>query len=171
MVQNSFVRWLALLGVCSLMGIASAQSKIAIINVQSAVIETAEIKKAQADLQAKYKPRQGELEKMQKELEALQAQLSGGKVTQQQEAEINARGQRLQRELQRRNEDLQSEVNADRNDILQKTGVRMTEVVRKLAEERGLDVIIDTSNTLYFKPALEMTKDAIAAYDKAYPAK
>ena len=47
----------------------------------------------------------------------------------------------------------------------------MQEVVKKLAEEKGLDVIMDVASTLYFKPALELTKDAVAAYDKAYPAK
>ena len=45
----------------------------------------------------------------------------------------------------------------------------MTEVVKKLAEEKGLDLIVDTTTTLYFKPAMDLTNDAIAAYDKAYP--
>jgi outer membrane protein len=47
----------------------------------------------------------------------------------------------------------------------------MQEVVKKIAEERGLDVIIDVANTLYFKPTLDLTKEAVAAYDKSYPAK
>ena len=47
----------------------------------------------------------------------------------------------------------------------------MTDVVKKLAEEKGLDLVVDTSSALYFKPALDITNDAIAAYDKAYPAK
>ncbi len=47
----------------------------------------------------------------------------------------------------------------------------MTEVVKKLAEEKGLDLVVEGSTTLYFKPALDITNDAIAAYDKAYPAK
>jgi len=34
-----------------------------------------------------------------------------------------------------------------------------------------VDVIVDEQSTLFFKPALEITTDAIAAYDKAYPAK
>jgi outer membrane protein len=165
------VRWLAAIGFCSLLGIASAQSKVGVINVQTAVVETAEIKKAQAELQAKYKPRQAEIEKIQKELSDLQAQLQGGKLPPQQEAEITARGQRRQKELQRMGEDLQNDVDRDRNDILQKTGQRMTEVVRKLAEERGLDVVIDSTNTLYYKSALDVTKEAIAAFDKAYPVK
>jgi hypothetical protein len=31
--------------------------------------------------------------------------------------------------------------------------------------------VVDVSQTLYFKPALDVTADALAAYNKAYPAK
>ncbi len=49
----------------------------------------------------------------------------------------------------------------------------MTGVVKKIAEEKGLDLVVDVSNPIavYFKPTLDVTGDAIAAYDKAYPAK
>jgi outer membrane protein len=47
----------------------------------------------------------------------------------------------------------------------------MTEVVKKVAEARGIDIVIDITNTLYFKPALDITAEATAAYDKAYPPK
>jgi outer membrane protein len=61
-------------------------------------------------------------------------------------------------------------VNAERQDILGRAGRQMTEIIRKIAEQRGLDVIVDVTNTLYYKPALELTSEATAAYDKAYPA-
>ena len=47
----------------------------------------------------------------------------------------------------------------------------MQSVITKLAEEKGVDVIIDAAQTLYFKPALELTAEATAAYNKANPAK
>ena len=47
----------------------------------------------------------------------------------------------------------------------------MQDVVKKLATEKGLDIVIDISNAVYFKDSLEITTEAIAAYDKAYPAK
>ena len=47
----------------------------------------------------------------------------------------------------------------------------MTEVIKKLADEKGLDVVVDSANIVFFKPTLEITQEAIAAYDKAYPAK
>ena len=48
-----------------------AQVKLAIINSQQAVVDTAEIKKAQGEMEAKFKPRQGEVEKLQQEMAAL----------------------------------------------------------------------------------------------------
>jgi outer membrane protein len=152
---------------------AFGQAKIAIINSQAAVIDTAEIKKAQAELEAKYKPRQAQVETVQKEIADLQQRLQAGqgKLTPQAEQDIQIRGQRKQKELQRLGEDLQGDVDRERNEILGRTGQRMQDIVKKIAEERGYDMVVDVSNTVYFKPAMEITKDATAAYDKAYPAK
>ncbi len=57
----------------------------------------------------------------------------------------------------------------ERTEILNKGGQRMQEVVSKLAEEKGFDLVVDTSNAVYFKAAMEITNEAIAAYDKKYP--
>jgi outer membrane protein len=143
--------------------------KIAIVNAQKAVADTQEIKKAQADLSAKYRPRQQDIEKLQTDLQQLQGQLRGPNVTPQQEQQLSADAQLKQKQLQRLSEDLQGDFNQDRADILNRAGQRMQEIIKKIAEEKGLDVVIDVSNTLYFKPALEITPEATAAYDKAYP--
>jgi outer membrane protein len=45
----------------------------------------------------------------------------------------------------------------------------MKEIVKKLAEEKGVDLVMDTQVALYFKPAMDITADATAAYNKAYP--
>lgn len=149
------------------------QAKIAILNTQKALLDTAEIKKAQADLEAKFKPRTDELQKLNTELNDIQTRLNAGagKLTPQVEADLQTQGQRKQRELQRKQEDLQAEVERDRQEILLRASQRMQEVVKKLAEEKGYDVVIDTSNTVHFKAALEITTDATAAYDKTHPAK
>jgi outer membrane protein len=68
------------------------------------------------------------------------------------------------------NEDLQADVTAERNDVLGASARKMAEVVKKLAEEKGYDVVVDSTNTIYFKPALDITAEALAAYNKAYPA-
>jgi len=70
---------LTLLAGLASLGIANAQLKVAVINSQKAILDTEDIKKAQADLTAKYKPRQDQLEKLQKDLQDIQNQLKGGK--------------------------------------------------------------------------------------------
>jgi outer membrane protein len=159
-----------LVGIASL-GVGSAQSKVAVVNSQKAILETAEIKKAQVDLEAKFKPRQDQMARLTKELQDIQTQLQSGKLNQIGEQELTVQGQRKQRELQRLQDDLQADVDRERNDILQRTGTHMQEIVKKLADEKGLDVVIDTSNTVFYKASLDLTAEAVAAYDKAYPVK
>jgi outer membrane protein len=158
----------ALIGVAQM---ASAQAKITVINLQRAVLESAEIKKADADMQARYKPRTAAIEKLQKDIAdiAQQLQVNAGKFTPQAEADLTAQGQKKQRDLQRLQEDLQADSERERNEILQKATTKMSEVVRKIAEEKGYDLVMDISTFVYFKQAMEITNDAIAAYDKAYP--
>lgn len=153
------------------LGIAAAQAKVGIINSQRAVLDTAEIKKAQSELEAKYRPRQQQMEKLQKDLADIQAQLQSSRLNQAGEQELNAQGQRKQRELQRLQEDLQADVDRERNEILARSSQRMQEVVKKLADAKGLDVVMDATNIVFFKPALDLTAEATSAYDKAYPAK
>jgi len=152
---------------------AQAQVKVAIINLQKAVLDTAEIQKAQKDLETRYKPRQEKAEALQRELQTIQGQLQtmAGKLTQQAEQDLNIQGQRKQRELQRLTDDLQGEVDRERQDILGRVAQRMNEIVKKLSEAKGLDVVVDTTNAVYFKPALEITPEATAEYNKAYPVK
>jgi len=83
---------------------------------------------------------------------------------------LTAQGQRKQRDLQRMTDDLQGDVNAERNDILGKSQQKMAEVIKKLAEEKGYDLVVDASNTWFFKPAMDITAEALAAFNKAYPA-
>ena len=91
--------------------------------------------------------------KLQKELEDIQAQLNSGKLNELGTQEINAEGQRKQRELQRMQQDMQEDVQRERTEILQRAGTRMQEVVKKLADEKGLDIVVDSANTVFFKPS------------------
>ena len=150
---------------------AIAPAKVAIINAQKAVADTQEIKRAQAALETKYRPRQQAVQNLQSQLQSIQQQLSTPNLPPDRESQLRADGTQKQKGLQRLSEDLQSDVNAERQDILSRAGRQMTDVVKKISEERGIDVVIDISNTIYFKPTLDITAEATAAYDKAYPAK
>jgi outer membrane protein len=150
-----------------------AQTKVAVVDLQKAVLDSAEIKKASADMEAKYRPRQAALEKLQKEIQGLQQRLQteGDKLTPGAVSDLTAQGQQKQRDAQRMTEDLQADVNAERQYVLTRSTQKMQAVIRKLAEEKGFDLVVDAANTLFFKPAMDLTADALAAFNQANPVK
>jgi outer membrane protein len=152
--------------------VAAAQTKVAVINLQKAVLESAEIKAASAVMEARYKPRVTQIETLDKEIAGIaqNLQTNAGKLTQQAEADLNAQGTKKQRDVQRLRDDLQADVDRDRNEILQKSALKMTDVLKKVADEKGYDIVVDAPYAPYFKAALDITPDLIAAFDKAYPA-
>jgi outer membrane protein len=159
------------LACAALTATASAQVKVAIVNAQKALADSDELKKASAAVEQKYKPRQDELNKLQADLQSIEQQLNSGKLNQQAAADLQVQGQRKQRDAQRLSDDLQADFEKERQDILGKASQKMQQVIAKLAEEKGIDLIVDASQALYFKPTLDLTNDAVAAYNKAYPAK
>jgi outer membrane protein len=159
------------LGAALFASAASAQLKVAVVNTQKALSESEELKKASAAVEAKFKPRQDEISKLQSDLQSIEQQLNSGKLNPQSTADLQGQGTRKQRDLQRLSDDLQQDFERERQDILGKASQKMQQVIAKLAEEKGLDLVVDASQSVYFKPALEITTDVIAAYNKTYPAK
>jgi len=152
---------------------AMAQSKTAVIDFQRAVVETAEFKKAYAQLEATYKPKQDALAKAQQELQDLETQIraSQGQLSQAGTAELQAKAQRKQTQVERLQMDLQEDFEADRDRALQLTSTRMKEVLKKFADEKQLDMIVDTAALQFSRNTLDVTDAAIAAYNTAHPAK
>jgi outer membrane protein len=151
--------------------VGQAQTKVAVISLQKALFETAEIKKAEAEMQATFGPRQTQAERLNKELADISAKLQNDpSLTQQAQFDLQADGKRKQTELTRINEDLQADSQSMRQAVLTKATDKMQAIVKKLAEEKGLDLVVDSQVALYIKPVLDLTGEATAAYDKAYPA-
>ena len=144
--------------------LAQEASKVGVIDFQFALMGTAEMQAKSKELEAKYKPRQDELAQLSKELQDLQEKLqsAGGNEA----LNLQNQAQRKQREAQRKQEDLQSDFEYDRNEILQSGARAMRDVISKLAEEKGLDIVVDVTNTLFVKPSLDLTAAATEAYNQ-----
>lgn len=157
------------------MSSASAQAKIGLVNFRTAISDTGEAKKVQADLTGKYKKQQDNLDRVTKEYSDLQTQYqsSQGKLSPAGQADLESRIQRKQREHDNLADDLQTDYQKDMDDINQRLGSRMIEVVKKIMDEKGLDAIFDTVGAVAYKSGsgVDLTKEATAAYDKAYPVK
>jgi outer membrane protein len=108
-----------------------------------------------------------ELDKLQQELQDIQQKLqtADGAAA----GSLQNDGQRKQRDAQRKSEDLQADVEFERNGILQKGAEKMRVVVAKIAEQKGLDLVVEANNTLFAKPALDLTLEVTAAYNTSHP--
>ena len=144
-----------------------AQTKVVVINFQNALLNTADMQKQSADLEARYKGRQDEIERLSEELQEIQQKLQTATGTQ--AAELQVEGQRKQRTAQRLSEDLQADVEFDRQNILGEASVRMRTVINELRVEREIDMIIDGGSVLSTSALIDLTAEATQAYDAKHP--
>jgi outer membrane protein len=150
-----------------------AQSKVAAINIQAAIIGTKDGQKAAAELQAKMQPKKRELEQRQSDINAMQDQLNKGQNTMSDAAKadlyknIEAKKKTLQREV----EDAQADLEADQNKLLQQLGQKVVAVVERYARDNGYTMVVDVGNpntpVIYASPSVEITKEIIELYDKS----
>jgi len=145
----------------------AAQVNIGVVDFQQALMDTAEVKKEAARVEAKFQPRQDEISGLTKELQEIQQKLQSAPG--EQAAQLQAEGTRKQRNLQRLSEDLQADFEYERNTILQAAAQKMRDAIKTVAEAKGLDLVTEASSAYYFKPTLDVTAEATAAYDKAHP--
>src|SRR5262249_50776744 len=136
------------LGFAALAHAQAAPTKVAIINVQQAILQTKDGQKASADLQAKFMPRRQQLDKKQADIQAQQEQMKKGSATMSDEAK-----QKLTREidsntksLQRDGEDFEADVNQEEGKIMQDLGQKLMDVVIKYATQNGYAMVLDVSN-------------------------
>ena len=174
--NKSLVATMAVLGALCLPFAASAQSKVGAVDFRLALQQTAEFKKAVQGLEAEFKPRQDELQQLSQALAEIQKKLQTAQP--QEAAALQAEGQEKQRQAQRLNEDLQADLQYEQEDLLRGAAQRMREVIAKLAQERGLDLVVSGAalvdpfegRLMYMNSAVDLTDAATAAYDQAHPA-
>jgi outer membrane protein len=152
--------------------VAQTAQKIAVINIQQAIVETKDGQKARADLQSKFNPTQKDLQDKQAKLAALQDQYRKGQNTLSDEAK-----QKLARDidsattsLKRDTEDANSEVQDAERKVFDELGGRMMAVLNKYATDNGFVLVIDVSNpqtpVLFASNTIDITRDIIGLYDK-----
>jgi outer membrane protein len=152
-----------------------APTKIAILYVQNALLQSAEGKKAAGELQAKFNPRRTTLEKRQSDVQALQDQLKKGGATMSDEAknklarQIDAEGKALQRDA----DDLNTDAEQEQNKIFQDLFSKLNAVVDSYAKQNGFAVVLDVSNQqgpiMWASASVDITTDIVKLYDQAHP--
>ena len=150
-------------------------TRVAIIQLQQALLKTQDGQKASADMNAKFGPRRSALEKRQTDLQGMQDQLNKGAATMTDAArqKMTADLTSGQKQLQRDTEDFQSEVQSYENGIMQEMVTKMVDVISKYATANGYAMVIDVSNqqspVIWADQAYVITDAIIKLYDQAHP--
>jgi len=154
---------------------APGPQKIAVIDMTSALVTTKDGQKAVADLQAKFRPKEQEIQKRGQELQAKQEQYRKAANTLSDEAKANYERdiELMNRNLQRDTADAKQEMDEDQQKILQDLGPKIMQVVNKYAVDNQISIVFDVggepNNIRFASSAVDITRDIIALYDKAAP--
>lgn len=147
--------------------------KVGVINLQQAIANTQEGKKAFTDIQKKYQPRQQDLQRQQQEIQALQEQLQKQAATLSDEERL-----RLSRELEekqklfkRAQEDATAEYQADNQDALRRLGRKMVQIINDYAQKNGYSLILEEAQVqpYFLTPDVDLTEIIAKRYDAANP--
>ena len=150
-------------------------TRIAIINVQQAILNTQEGQKVAGELQTKFNPRKMTLEKRQADIGALQDQLKKGGATMSDAAkekimrDIDTNTKSLNRDA----DDFNSDIEQEQTKNMQDLGNKLMAILDQYAAQNGYAVILDVSNqqhpVFWADPSTVITADIVKLYDQAHP--
>jgi Skp family chaperone for outer membrane proteins len=151
-----------------------APLKIAVIDMQSALLGTKDGQKAVAEFKAKFAPREQEFQKRQSDLAAKQAQYQKTQNTMSDEAKANLQADiaKITKDLQRDTQDAQQDAQEEQQRLLNELGARVMQVINKYANDNKITMVFDVTNgaqgnnLLFASTSIDITRDIIALYDQ-----
>jgi len=148
--------------------------KIGVINIQAAMARTQEGQKAGQELEARFSPRQAELQKIQEEVQALEEKLRTQERTLSDEARLQTMRDLDQKRKDgtRKQQDLQDDLQDAQATYVQQIGGKMQQVIDRYARENGLNVILNVTPggpVIYATAAVDITEAIIRLYDQTHP--
>jgi len=145
--------------------------RIAVINMQAAMSATRDGQKASAELNAKFAPKQKEVQAKQAEIDSLKEQLQKGQNTLSDVAktDLYARIDRKTKDLNRDMEDDRAELEQDQGRYVQDIGQKMQVVINKFAKDNAFALVIDVSGqqspVIFASNTIDISKQIVDLYD------
>jgi outer membrane protein len=149
--------------------------KVAVADIQGALLQTKDGAKAAEQIKAKFGPKEAEFNKRQQELAAKQSQYQKASNTLSEEARASAERdiQAMTKNLQRDADDAKADFQAEEQRLLNPIMEKMRAVLNRYATENQLTMVVDISqggqgnNVLYADASVNITAALVTAYDKA----
>jgi len=179
-MQRSRITVLSIVAALSVLTAAQGQSAtgqasvtgFAVVDFNAAVLQTSEAKRDLGALQAKYSPRQAQLQKLNDEIESLRKQLSeaGGKLS---DAERATREQALnlkEKQLQRDAEDFRNDTQSESQQAFQRIAQKVYAVLQEYSRQHGYSAVVDrgpeTAPVVWYAASgVDITDAIVKAYD------
>jgi outer membrane protein len=153
------------------LGVAHAQTKIAVVNWQQLLAEAPQAKSAMAALQDEFQPRQKEIVQQQKDLKAKEDKLQRDGAVMAENERRNAEKdlREGQRELARKQNEWVEDLNLRRNEEIGKVQRSLQQEVQAFAKTSCFDLIIG-DGVLYRNESLDITAQVLTALQARYKA-
>jgi outer membrane protein len=152
---------------------AAAQSKVAVIDVRRAVLETEQGLRVQATLKKLFDQRQGDLDSKQRQLqtdkETLDKEAQGGKTSKEVLQKKYETLQRAAAELQNSMVESQREMQRKEGEMTTPILQGVLDAVKRIAAQDGFEMVLEKSAVPYFRGDLELTDRAIQLYNSGQP--
>jgi outer membrane protein len=153
---------------------AQTPGKVGIVDIQGAMLSTAEGKKSMADIQKKYQPRQLDIQRLQQEIQSLNDQLQrqAPTLSEDEQRNKNRELEEKQKALKRTTEDAQADFQVDRDEMTRRLGQKLVKVIQDYAQKNGFSLVLgsDQVPVYYADKEADLTAEIIRLYDAANPA-
>ena len=164
--------FLTMLSVMVATSIASADFKLAYVDVQKAIEKSSAGKKAKEEIKKEADKKSKELEKKKADIDKMREDLEKKRSVLAEEA-FGKKAAELQEEMQKFNQlaaKAQGELQKKEGDLLQPIVDKMKKVIEKIAKEKSLNMVIQSNQNaqivLYASADSEITDEVVKAFDK-----
>lgn len=146
---------------------ASAQIKVAFVDVQRALSECNAGKKAKAELQGRLQVLESRLQRQQDEVQSLKNELEKKGMLMQEDQRRNLRDQYAEKlkNFERAFKDSQEELQRKDQEVTAKIVRDLAEVIRSIGEKNGYTMVFEKGTILWGTPAIDITNEVIRAYN------
>jgi outer membrane protein len=156
-METAMTRWKISLLLLCVPGVAQAQASssqaqnIVTVNFNAAVLQTAEARKSLSALEARYAPKQKQLQARNDEVESLRKQLADTSSNLS-DAERATRARSLEskeKELQREAEDFKSDSQGESEQIFQRVATKVYAFLQTFSQQHGYSAVIERGSDAY----------------------
>jgi outer membrane protein len=177
-METAMTRWKISLLLLCVPGVAQAQASssqaqnIVTVNFNAAVLQTAEARKSLSALEARYAPKQKQLQARNDEVESLRKQLADTSSNLS-DAERATRARSLEskeKELQREAEDFKSDSQGESEQIFQRVATKVYAFLQTFSQQHGYSAVIERGSDAYpviwyAAGNMDITDELIKAYN------